>query len=102
MPLYKVCRGSHGHDRMVVGFITTYAISAITFNVVSSNPIHGEVHSIQHYVIKFVSDLRRVGGFLRVLWFPPPIKLATTILTEILLKVALNTINQPNQQHSMS
>jgi hypothetical protein len=39
---------------------------------VSSNPIHGEVYSIQHYVIKFVSDLRQVGGFQR---FPPPIKL---------------------------
>ena len=31
---------------------------------------------VQHYVIKFVSDLRQVGGFLQ---FPPPIKLATTI-----------------------
>ena len=31
--------------------------------------------SIQHYVIKFVSDLRQVDGVLRVLWFPPPIKL---------------------------
>ena len=28
----------------------------------------------QHYVIKFVSDLRQVGGFHRVLLFPPPIK----------------------------
>jgi hypothetical protein len=37
---------------------------AITTNVVSSNTIHGEVYSIQHYVIKFVSDLRQVGGFL--------------------------------------
>jgi len=27
-----------GRDRMVVGFPTTYAISAITTNVVSSNP----------------------------------------------------------------
>jgi hypothetical protein len=27
---------------------------------------------IQHYVIKFVSDLRQVGGFLRVLRFPLP------------------------------
>ena len=26
-------------------------------------------------MIKFVSDLRQVSGFLRVLWFPPPIKL---------------------------
>ena len=32
----------------------------------SSNPVHGEVYSIQHYVITFVSDLRQVGGFLRV------------------------------------
>ncbi len=39
----------------------------------------GEVYSLQPYVTKFVSDLRRVGGFLRVLWFPPPIKLATLI-----------------------
>jgi len=28
---------------------------------------------------KFVSDLRQIGGFLRVLWFPPPIKLTATI-----------------------
>ena len=33
----------------------------------------------QHYVIKFVIDLRQVGGFLRVLRFPPPIKLTATI-----------------------
>ena len=30
----------------------------ITTNVVSSNPAHGEVYSIQHYVIKFVSELQ--------------------------------------------
>ena len=36
----------------------------ITTNVVSWNPINGEVYLIQHYVIKFVSDLRQVGGFL--------------------------------------
>ena len=36
----------------------------ITTNVVSLNPIHGEVYSIQHYVIKFVSDMQQVGGFL--------------------------------------
>ena len=50
----------------------------ITTNV-SSKPVHGEVYSIQHYVIKFASDLRQVGGFLRVLRFPPPIKLTATI-----------------------
>ena len=41
----------------------------------SSNPVHGEIYLIQHHVIKFVSDLRQVGGFLRVFRFPPPIKL---------------------------
>jgi len=40
--------------------------------VVSSNLLHGEDDLI-HYVIKLVSDLQQVGGFLRVLWFPPPI-----------------------------
>jgi hypothetical protein len=45
----------------------------ITTDVVSSNPAHGEVYYIQHYVIKFVSDLRQVGGFLRVLRFIPPV-----------------------------
>jgi hypothetical protein len=49
------------------------------------------VYSIQHYVIKFVSDLQQVSGFLQVLRFPPPIKLSHNI-TEILLKVALNII----------
>ena len=52
---------------------------SITTTVVSSNPVHGEVYSIQHFVIKLVSDLRHVGGFLRVLRFPPPIKLTAMI-----------------------
>ena len=42
----------------------------ITTNVVSSNPIHWEVYSIQHNVIKFFSELRQVSGFLQVLRFP--------------------------------
>jgi len=64
----------------------------IITNVVSSNPIHDKVYLIQQYMIKFVSYLQQVGGFLWVLRFPPPIKL-TTDITEILLKVTLNTIN---------
>jgi hypothetical protein len=51
----------------------------ITTKVVSLNPAHGEVCLIQHYVIKFVSDLRQVGCLLQVLRFPPPIKLTATI-----------------------
>jgi hypothetical protein len=61
--------------------------------VVSSNLVHGEEYSILHHVITFVSYLQQVGGFLRVFRFPPPLKLTATI-TEILLKVTLNTINQ--------
>ena len=45
-------------------------------------------------MIKLVSHLLHVDGFLRVVRFPPPIKLSATIYyTEILLKVASNTIN---------
>ena len=55
---------------MVVGFTTSCSISVI-----------------QHYVIKFFRDLWQVDGFLRVLWVLPPHD-----ITEILLKVALNTI----------
>ena len=51
----------------------------ITTNVMSSNPAHGQVYLIQHYVIKFVRNLQPVGGFLQVLRIPPPIKLTATI-----------------------
>ena len=42
-----VQRGRRGRDRMVVGFATTYAIGTYSItNVVSSNPVHGEVYNI--------------------------------------------------------
>jgi len=66
----------------------------ITTNVVSSNLTHSEVYSIQHYVINFVIDLRQGDGFLPIRRFPPPIQLHDCHdITEILLKVVLNTIN---------
>ena len=67
-------RGRHGSDRMVVGFTTIYAISAYHHCCCEFESRSGR--GLQHYVIKFVSDLRQVSGFLR---FPPPIKLAATI-----------------------
>ena len=79
--MYKwsiTCRGHCGRDGMVVGFITTYAISAY-HHWCEFESHSDEVYSIQHYVIKFVSDLWQVCGFLGVLRFPPPIKLTTTI-----------------------
>jgi len=73
-------RGYRGRDGIVVEFVELPMQSVpITTKVVSSNPVYGEVYSIQHYVIKFVSDLRQVDGFLRVLRYPPPIKLTATI-----------------------
>jgi hypothetical protein len=64
----------------------------IITEVVSLNPFHGEVYAIQHYVIKFVSQ-----------WFSLGTPVSSTNKTDshdiaqILLKVALNTINQINQ-----
>jgi hypothetical protein len=66
-------RGRGGRDRMVVGFTTTYAISAYHHQCCEFESRSGR--GVQHYVIKFVSDLRQVGGFLRVHRLPPPIKL---------------------------
>jgi len=78
---------------MLVGFTcaTTYAISAYHHIVVGSNPTHDEVYLIQHYVVKFVSDLLQISGFLCVLQFTPPIKLTTT---DILFKVALSALTR--------
>ena len=52
---------------MVVGFSTTYAISANHNQHCEFESHSGEVYSIQHYVIKFVSDLWQIGDFLWVL-----------------------------------
>jgi hypothetical protein len=55
---------------------------------------HFNFHALEMFLytkiilVKFVSDLRQVNGFLLVLHLSPPIK-----LTDILLKGALNTIN---------
>ena len=54
--------------------------------------MHDEVYSIQHYVIKFVSDLRQVGSFSLSTLVSTTNKNDRHDITEILLKVALNTI----------
>jgi hypothetical protein len=66
-----VLRGHRGRDRMVVGFTTTYAISAYHHSCCEFKS--GSGRGVQHYVIKFVSDLRQVGDFR------PQIKLTATI-----------------------
>jgi hypothetical protein len=47
--------------------------------VVSLNPTYDEVYSIHHNLVKFLSDLRQVGGFLLVLRLPPSIKVTAMI-----------------------
>jgi hypothetical protein len=75
--LYHKWTDRRGHDRIVVGFTTTYAISVYHHCCCEFASRSGR--GVQHYVIKFVRDLRQVGGFLRVLRFPPPINLTVTI-----------------------
>jgi hypothetical protein len=73
--------GTRCHRDRIVWFAKFYVYMqsvSITTKVVSINPAYVEVYPIKH-VIKFASDLRQVGGFLRVLRFPPPIKLTATI-----------------------
>jgi hypothetical protein len=68
----------------------------ITTSVGSYSPVHCEMYSIQQYVIKFVRDLGEVGGFLRETPVSSTNKTDRHDIAEILLKVALNTINQTN------
>ena len=73
---------------MVVGAITTYAVNAYHHFHCEFETCSDEVFLIQHYVIKFESDM----------WFSPGTPVSTTNksycydITEILLNVALNTI----------
>ena len=43
---------------VIVWWMDFMPLVAITTNVVSLNTAHGEVYSIQHYVIMFVRDLQ--------------------------------------------
>ena len=53
----------------------------------------GGVYSIQHYVIKFVSHLWQVGGFLRVLRFPPSPLFRAQTLGRIISRTCFLTMN---------
>ena len=61
------------------------------FFLLIRSPAHGEVYSIQHYVIKWLATGR---------WFPPSTPVSSTNnsyhhdITEIVLQVALSTMNQ--------
>jgi hypothetical protein len=95
---FNLYGGRLSRDRMVVGFTTTYAISSYHHwcCVFECRPWRG----VQHCVIKFVSDLRQVGGLPN-----PPVSSTNKTdrhdISEILLKVALSTIKQTNKLQSV-
>ena len=62
--------GRRGRGRMAVEFTTTCAISAYYHLSCEFEP-HSWQGVLDETLIKFVSDLRQVCGFLWVLQFPP-------------------------------
>ena len=72
------------------GFLIQLHVQSVPITVVSSNPTR--VYLIQHYVMKFVIDLRYVVFFLGILVYFTN-KTNRYVIIQILLKVALNTTN---------
>ena len=86
--IYKVCQiYSENFSEAVAAVIIwqldlqlpMQSVLSIPTDVVSLNLNQGEVYNSEHYVLRYVSDLRQVSGFLQVFWFPPPIKLTAMI-----------------------
>jgi hypothetical protein len=72
----------------------------ISTKVVSSNPTHGQVYSIQHYLISLSMTCHRSVVFSDTT-VSSTNKTDRHNITEILLKVVLNTIT-PNPQFALS
>jgi len=81
--IFFTCSWSYGS--WLYSYLWNQYLSQLTY--VSLNPVHGDASSMQHYVIKFVSDLRQVSGFLRVLRFSPPIQLNSFQINNLFLDV---------------
>jgi hypothetical protein len=79
---------------MVVRCSTTYVIRLYDHLSCEFKSHSGEVHSIQHYVIKLVSDLRQVSGFLLVTWFPPPVNFSIQLNLAISNSIGLLQISR--------
>ena len=74
----------------------------ITTNVVSLNPDHREVCSIQYYVIKFASASLQVCVFLPGTPVSSNNKTDLQDIAKILLKVALNNITVTPTQYQQN
>ena len=73
-------------------------ICIFTIEVYEFESRSGEVYSIQHYVIKFVSDLRQAGSFPADTLVSSTNKTDYHDITAILLKVALNNLTLTSLQ----
>ena len=91
--MYRVLRGRRGRDRIVVGFTTTYAISAnLPLRLWVRIPLMRDVldTTLCDKVYQWLATSR---------WFSPGTPVSSTNktdhydITEVVLKVALNTIN---------
>ena len=69
------------------GLYLPIQLAPITTEVVSPISAHGEVNTIPHYVIKFVSVLRQIDGFLYICFTNTTDSL---YISGILLKVAIH------------
>ena len=68
---------SCSHGSLIYNYLCNQCVSPL--NLWVRIPLMARFTRYNHYVIKFVSNLRQVGGFFLVLRFPPPIKLTTAI-----------------------
>ena len=75
--MFKIYRGRRGRDRMLVGYLITYAISSITTIVVSSNPAQARCtrYNIMWHCLSVICDRSVVfieySGFLHQYNWPP-------------------------------
>jgi hypothetical protein len=73
--------------------LLTLIVCYLKCSLANISDIGTTVCIMQFYMMKFVSDLQMDCVFLRVFRFPPQLKLTSNYnITEILLKVAINTI----------
>jgi hypothetical protein len=108
MSLHSKTLSSFRAHQCFLLFISTATLSAQLYRqstclntyskVVSLNSVHGEVCSIQHYVIKCVSDLWQLGGFLRVLRFLLPRELKPRKLVLPPSQVSINYFRRKTNQ----
>ena len=92
--LYRRNRLCRSH--IVVGCQFTKQSVPIAAYIVASILTIGEVYILRLYVMRVVTNLQHVGGFIWVLWFHLPNNSDIYDLKEIFLKMAINPHISPN------